>query len=233
MARIAIVLISVFLTTSAFAQGISDDHQDIFEERLSEIVALSAKPGATGQEVGIAGEKLLQFAKDYPESRYAKDAMYLLAMMGFTGAVTGENKNKDMASKFIEKMKVVINRYPDGALEESTCKKWKEMFGEESSGAVSIPFKYTISYMHGSMGFWFQDYQSVIKNFSFLKEKLDFSKDSAGTLAGEIYIPLAVAYKNTNNFDKMNDTAKEAIERFPNSRAAQFMQKLLDKSRLQ
>jgi hypothetical protein len=223
--RIILILLSI-LIGSAFAQTIPSDHKDIFEERLSKVLELTMKPNGTEQEMGLAGEKLLQFAEDYPESNLAKDAKYLFVLIKFIGAVTVKDKEK--ALKYLSEMETIVNLYPDGSLDELTCKKWKEMLGENASGTVYIPFKYIIPYMRGFIGFEFKDYQSTIDNFPLLKDNLDFDKDNTGVLAEEIYLPLVLSYKFTKRLDKWKDTVKEVIEKFPNTRLAQSMQRALE-----
>lgn len=200
------------------------DHKEIFEERLSNLLTLSMKPDSTEREAAIAGEKLLQFSKDYPDSRFAKDVKYLIKLILFTGAVnTG---NKDLSLKLLKEMEEIVNLYPNSSLDEFTCKKWKEILGDKSSGVVYIPYKYILPYMRGLMGFMFKDYKSSIDNFSFLKDKLDFTKDKVNSLAREIYMQLALSYRILGKTDDLNKIAKEAIERFPNDeRLGQFMRK--------
>jgi hypothetical protein len=201
------------------------DHKDIFEARLTDLF----NPNTTDPEKERAGDKLLQFAKDYPNSRFAPDAKYLVELISFYGAIG--NKDKEAALKYLKNMEEFINLYPNGSLDEFTCEKWEEMLGKDAFGLVYIPFKYILTYLRGDMGFEFKDYQSVIDNFSLLKDNLDFSKDKSGRLAENIYVPLALSYKLTNRLDKLNEVAKEAVEIFPNTNLGISMQKVLDKNK--
>ena len=195
---------------------ILNDHKDIFEERLTNMLK---------QPSGIAAAMLLKFSKDYPDSKFAPDAEYLVKFMQFIGAVE-ESKDKEKALRYLKEIEEFVNLHPDGSLDEFTCKKYSEILGDD--GAVYIPYRYILQYMRGDMGFWFMDYQAVIDNFSLLKDGLDFSKDKTGILAYEIYLPLALAYKKTNRLNDWNSIAKEAEERLPNARW-QNIQRILKK----
>lgn len=225
------IIMSHFLVTLAFAQSISDDHKDIFEERLANALTLSMKPDVKNQEINLTIDKLLQFSKDYPNSKFAKDAKYLIKLISFTGAVN--RRDKESSLKLLKEMEEIVDFYPNGILDELTCKKWKEILGDKSSAVVYIPFKDILLYMRGFMGFWFKDYESTIENLSLLKDKLDFSRDNTGILAEEVYLPLALSFKLTNRLDKYNEIAKEAVEKFPNTHLEQSMQKVLDKNKSQ
>ena len=227
MKKLQLILALFFLLTPAFAQGIPDDHQEIFAENFSGLLTLTTKPDSTDENMLAACDKLLQFAKDYPDSKFAKDAQYLGKFILFTGALMAQDKDK--ASKLMKDMEGVVRLYPDASLDEFTCEKWKEILGEKSSRAIYIPFKFILPYMRGLMGFEFKDYAAAISNFSFLKDSLDFKKDNAGILAEEVYLPLVLSYQLTNDPGKFKEVAQEAIERFPDTHLGQSMQRVLEK----
>jgi outer membrane protein assembly factor BamD (BamD/ComL family) len=231
MKKIRLILAFLFLLTPAFAQDVSPDHQEIFEEKFSQLLRLSMDQEATEEGIGLAADKLLQFAKDYPESKFAKDAQYLYNLILFTGTTMAGDKEK--AYKFMREMERVVNLYPGGSLEELSLKKWVEILGDDSSKILYIPFESIITYMRGLSGFQFKDYASAIENFSLLKDSLDFKRDNTGILAEEVYLPLALSYQLTNNMAKFEEVAKEAVERFPDTHLGQSMQKVLDNTKAQ
>ncbi|MFC1674603.1 tol-pal system YbgF family protein [Candidatus Omnitrophota bacterium] len=207
--------------TEDSSRVISNDHKDIFEERLTKFLK---------QPSGIAAFMLLKFSKDYPDSKFAPDAEYFIKFLQYIGAVGA--RDKEVALKYYKEIEEFVNLHPDGSLDEFTCKKYLEFGGEGSSRTVYIPYRNILQFMRGDMGFWFMDHQSVIDNFSLLKDELDFSKDKTGMLAYEIYFPLATAYKQTNRLNDWNNIAKEAAERLPNT-LWQRIQGVFDKNKSQ
>jgi outer membrane protein assembly factor BamD (BamD/ComL family) len=173
----------------------------------------------------------LQFAKDYPDSKFAKDAQYLSRLIIFTGSVMAGDK--ETSSKLIKEMEEFVHLYPDALLAEPTFEKWKGILGDNSSRVLYIPFKLILPYMRGLSAFQFKDYREAIYNFSLLKDSLDFTRDDTGILAEEVYLPLVLSYQLTNNLDKFNEVAKEAIARFPDTHLGQSMQRVLEKNKAQ
>jgi tetratricopeptide (TPR) repeat protein len=197
------------------------DHKDIFEERLSQFVnnskAVLEHSSLTSKEVVTAtksSNELWNFSDDYPNSRFADDARHVVSMIMFLGAL-GVN-SKDKAEKWIEKMQELVSRYPDGRIEDFTIAKFKFWFPYGYTHE-SIPYSYIVTYMKGFSGVVFKDYDSVINNFEFLKDKLDYSKDKTGLIASEIYTYLVLNYAQLGRTEKAKRIAKEAIERFPNN----------------
>ncbi|MFA6282429.1 MAG: hypothetical protein WCY05_08040 [Candidatus Omnitrophota bacterium] len=210
------------------------DHQDIFKKRLSDFLALSQKPDFTDKELDITGNKLLQFSKEYPNSKFAVDAEYLYRYLGFVGAVS--IGDKDRASMHLGELEKIINLHPNDSLTEFTYKNFKTVSGgDESSGIPDIPYKFSykdsLLFLRGVMGAKFNDYQTAIDNLSLLKDKMDINKDNTGKIAYEIYMPLFISYQATNRLDKCNEVAKEAIAKFPNTNLAQTMQEFLDENK--
>ena len=212
-----LVLITSFIvfTSSIHPAIAAPGDKDAFDKRMTDFLSTSLSPKSSDVDIKLSADELIKFSSDYPNSQFANDALILPTLILFVGA--SSQGDKDAALVYINRVQDIANKYPAGKLNDFTCKRWRELLGMQSSGAVFIPYKYLPAYMRGSLGVDSRDFQAVIDNFEDLKENLDFKKDTSDMLAYEIYTPLLIAYRYLGETDRFDSTIKEARKKFPDN----------------
>lgn len=195
----------------------STDKKDVFEERLR---------AALTEKTDEAVNKLLQFRKEQPDSKFAEDAGLVGNFILFRNESEGEMTPAEMMKKqepIAECMKAITNaiiQHPDGQLKESTYRKIIEIVGNDEAvkhyNALRIPYRYIMYYLSGVASAKFKDWQSTITNLVIVKNAIGYSRDCKAVLEFDIYPALATAYKETGKFQDAYDTAKEGSEKFAN-----------------
>lgn len=189
-----------------------DDQANLYVQRMTELILLSKRPDATEQEYSFVTDQLLKFTKDYPNSRFAKDARFIVWYFLLDRAGRGENRNEKRARDIIKEIKAVVSDYPTASLEELTCNKLVEAFEGEMP---YIPFKYAVSYLRGYSGRQFEDFQSSIDNFSFIINNFESPREGKAIFLQEVYRQLISAYVSANRSEEAGPAIKETLEKFP------------------
>ncbi len=213
----------IFILITAFIIFVSSGHPDVaaagdkddFDKRLTAFLTTSISPKSAEVDIKLAAEDLIKFSSSYPKSQFANDAIILPTLILFVGA--SSQGDREAAQAYIKRVQAVADKYPGGALNDFTCERWRELLGQQSSGAVFIPYKYLPAYMRGSLAMDLRNFQDIIDNFQILTQDLDFKKDASGMLAYEVYTPLLVAYRYLGESEQFDNTIKEARKKFPDN----------------
>ncbi|MDD4895059.1 MAG: hypothetical protein PHW54_07100, partial [Candidatus Omnitrophica bacterium] len=165
-----LVLITSFIvfTSSIHPVIAAPGDKNDFDAKLTAFLTISLAPKSSETDIRLAADELIKFYSNYPNSQFANDALILPTLILFVGA--SSQGDKDAALLFISKIKAIADKNPAGRLNDFTCKRWRELLGQQSSGAIFIPYKYLPAYMRGTLGLDSRDFQAVVDNFEILKE---------------------------------------------------------------
>ena len=189
------------------------DRREVFEERLREVVTKRGEP-----EIA----KLLQFTREYPDSKFVEDASLVANFTSFVNLLSDNKINPfsgaDRFSECIKDISTVVSQSPSGQFRESTYRKIKEMGAvnrDTKYYAIRIPYKYLGNYLGGMMAVKFGNWQAVIDNFSILKGALNYSRDCKDVFEFDVYPNLAAAYMNLKKKGEAVNIIDEALGKFP------------------
>jgi len=235
------LILSFFLCTSAFADmAIFSDgkffqsDEQIFIERLQNYLnALKNVPEKTSlesKELLLAtknANKLWSFTDAFPNSKYASNARCVIIMNCFFGALG--SKDKKDSEKLIKDMEYLTKRYPNNKFEQVTVGMLKN-----SPHSLNV-FKYMsmsntdlLIYFRAMAGLTFNDYESALKYYLLLKNRIGSIKNLSSLVISEIYAGLVISYDNLGNTSAELETAKEALSKFPdNAWLKQHMEKII------
>lgn len=229
MIKIITVMLSSLLATSVFAESVVSQEayvsqskdEIIFQERLSKYIndqkAVTEASALNSKEVeqGVkSANDLWRFASEFPNSKFANDSKRVLIFINFLGALASNDKNS--MSKWLKNMEGLANFYPDTKMQDLTIRKLKDLWGEAPTECFMSNADLLIR-MQADIGFNSKDYESAIKYYSSLKDKLDTIKEPTGLLETEVYTYLAISYEKLGKFKDELVIANEAINRFPNN----------------
>lgn len=209
---LALFIIVLIIGTKVFSPQIRDE-KSIFEKRL-EAVFRSFTPQTSDRVRKRSANNLWKFSKEFPQSRFADDAKFILITINFTGGANA--KDNDEAQKYIRAMQAFLKEYPNDQIEATTHEKLNQL--GVKSGTFYIPFNYILDYMNGFLFFNLHEFERATQYYSSIKDKLNYSVDPNKSLEIEIYLPLAISYKKLNKLEEVNDVLLEAKNRFPNNK---------------
>lgn len=175
-------------------------------------------------------DELAHFSKKFPESRFADDSQLIYMLRTFE--YWAKNGDAHKCQAMIDEMQRLVEEFQGQQLELET----REEIAKDSphNSAFCIPYDKILSFMRGYMAFWgSKDYQTSIKEASYLKDNLDFSVDQTGGLAEAIYGQVMASYMDLWNATEALKVAEEAKFKFPDKTWPQEYIDLIEKKQAQ
>lgn len=224
-----VVMMGVMSSPRAHAED--PNASGVFEVRLSKALAVSkhyfATPGPEKEETRrfkSALKELDDFAAAFPESMFADDAVFVAGGISFYDALfSGDAQESEAVIRALEQ---AAQRLRGGGFEPLTIRTCEQIVGGyEAYAFVNVPYRWIIAYLKGWWGWQFKRYDVVAENYSKLKDAVDYTKDTAGYLAEDIYSALVESYIKLSRFDEARTVAAEAYNKFPDNRRLRRMMK--------
>lgn len=201
----------------------SIDFDDIYQQRLLSLIdSASNQDPLKLNEVNGAFRDFVLFSKEHPKSRFADDAECLGSIILFTGALNNPN-GLDSQLKFRRLYSESIKHFPNSTIEDLSISLWKKRLGDQAASILYFPYEDIVIWMDGNIEFNLKNWKSAIDKFLMLKNKGLFLKDATATMAGEVYLPLMISYKQLGLIKDSKAIAKEAMDKFPGTRLYEIM----------
>ena len=199
------------------------DQKKIYEKRLIELIDASVHPTYEVKKIKSKLVNLVNFAKQYPYSKFADDAIILPILMEFRGS---EDINKQ--NEYIERISTILPCYPNERIEPLTLEKIEKLSkGEINSPLFYTPYEYLPIHMKGYKGFSEKKFEEVVSSYMILKDTIDFQTKAGKALAKETYLFLAISFKELGKLDELKSISKEARQNIPESEIINLIEKVL------
>jgi hypothetical protein len=215
-------VVKVEMPKGGAAAYLPSDRKEIFEERLGRFIALSETQNLTDKECAAALDLLGRFSKDFPDSRFAKDADFLVKYVALM--VQYDVNDQEGVFKAIDAIEQVVNRYPDASLEDITCRTVAE---SPSQDMLRIPFKFMAAYLRASAGFKFKDLDLVEKQLSLIRDGHQADKGVGREFMQELYGMKIRLFTEMGRMPQAGKIARKALEQFPDAPLAGKWRELL------